>query len=93
MTHAQHLHTDHARLCRLEALLSDLSNALESLSAKIDSKLAAITGELAHLRAELTTAQAAAGNAPTPDDLAAIAAISAKIDALDPTNSATTPAQ
>jgi outer membrane murein-binding lipoprotein Lpp len=69
----------------MEAWMSELSNKIAELDGKVDAATARISSDVAGLYAKIAELQALvdAGNA-TPADIAALAALEAKVDAIDP---------
>ncbi len=79
-------------LSRIEAKLSQLSDAIAALSASTDAAVSRVQTDVTALKAQIATLQAQvdAGTA-SPADMQALADLKAKIDAIDPTNPATIP--
>jgi hypothetical protein len=80
------------RLTALEQAVSKLSDSLADLKATVDQEVIDHQATIDGLKQQLADAQAAAGEAPTDADFAAIADIKAKIQALDPRDPAVLPA-
>jgi hypothetical protein len=77
---------------RLITLMSALSDAIAAASSSADAAIARVQTDLTALAAQIADLQSqiAAGTA-TPADLAALADLKAKYDALDPTSPAVLP--
>ncbi len=73
-----------------DKLMSQLSDALAAATASVDAAISRVTNDITSLQAQIAALQAqiASGTA-TQADLDALAALQAKVDALDPTNPAT----
>jgi hypothetical protein len=77
----------------LGGLVSQLSDAIASLSLHVDSAAQRVTADVADLKGKVGTLQATvdAGGA-SPGDLAALAALQAKLDQIDPSTVSVLPA-
>jgi len=70
--------------------MSDLSDKIKALETSVDAALARVQVDVDAFKAKIAELEAkvAAGTA-TPEDLAALEAMKAKVDALDPTSETT----
>lgn len=76
---------DFASFRELEGRMSQISDAIAHLSTTVDSAVTRVQGDLAGLTSRVAALQAQIdGGGASPEDLAALAALQAKIDALDP---------
>lgn len=90
-----HLADDGAILAAVKALegsMSQLSDKIASLGASVDSAIGRVQGDIQSLTGKIADLQALVDSGgATPGDLAAIADLQAKLDALDPSHPATLP--
>jgi hypothetical protein len=77
----QRLLNDHERW--VENKMSQLSDAIASLSSQVDATSAKVGSDLASLNSQLTALQANQGSVYTATDLANLAAVQAKVAAID----------
>lgn len=70
-----------------EALMSQITDAINALKTSVDNAVSRVQGDVSTLNAKIAELQAKvdAGLA-TPEDMAALADIRAKVDAIDPTS-------
>lgn len=69
-------------------IMSAVTDKIAAATASADAAIARVQGDVASLQAQIDELKA---NATTPDDLAAIDALQAKLDALDPVKPDTLP--
>ena len=75
------------------AAMSQLSDAIAAVGASLEAALVRVDEDVQALQAKITELEAlVAQGTATPEDLAALAALQAKLDALDPTKPDTLPA-
>ena len=74
-------------IANMELKMSQLSDQIAALGTSVDAAVTRVQADIADLKAQIAALQATidAGGA-TPEDLAALAALQVKLDALDPTN-------
>lgn len=79
-------------LDHVEFSVSQLSDQIAALGTSVDAALARVQDDVAALTTQIAALQAKIdGGTASPDDFAALAAIQAKLDALDPVKPETLP--
>lgn len=68
----------------LEALVSELTDAIKAASDAADAAIARVAQDVEYLKAQIADLSAKVAAAPTPEDIAALAALKTKLAAIDP---------
>lgn len=78
-------------LIKLEYNMSALSDKLAEVGAAVDAAIVRVQEDVVALRQQIADLEAKVSENPTPADMAALDALKAKADALDPVVSAVLP--
>ena len=72
-------------------IMSAISDKIAAANTSVDAALARVQEDVATLNAKIAELEAKVQENPTPEDLAALDELRAKVDALDPVKPATLP--